>query len=211
MPDFIRPVVYRIGAADADRRCIRCWRQHTEPTSQKGPARGIFLLFRAINRCVILPGAEVKEASAWTEGRRVPVCPALIARIGWHAIWLRRDNRPAVFIQATGPVHPHIGLGDQTLTGSPVEDVEIAVTVRPHHHLLGHSVPIQIREYRHLHGVIVVGVIRRELKIPFQFARIDIQRDNRIRVKIVTGALFVVPVRPGIADSPVNLILLRIK
>src|SRR5207245_6515684 len=56
---------------------------------------------------VALPGGEVEQARARAEGRRIPVCPALDTRERRRARRLRRRERPALRVQAAGPIHVH--------------------------------------------------------------------------------------------------------
>lgn len=50
----------------------------------------------------------------------------------------------------------------------------------------------------------VVGVVWRELEVPFQLARGAVERDYRARVEIVAGAGVAIPVGAGVADAPID-------
>src|SRR5439155_26477043 len=54
-------------------------------------------------------------------------------------------------------------------------------------------------------------VVRRELVVPLQLARIGVERDNGVRVEIVAGIpRAAIPPRVGIAGSPEGQVRLRI-
>src|SRR5690349_22773735 len=52
--------------------------------------------------------------------------------------------------------------------------------------------------------------MRRELEIPFEFARLCFERQNAIAIKVVAVAIVAVEIRTGIARRPVDQIELRI-
>ena len=76
--------------------------------------------------------------------------------------------------------------------------------------LRGLPPPHVVHEQHRLHGVPVVRVVRRELVVPLQLARLRAQRDDARCVEVVTEALFAREVRTRIADRPVDEIELRI-
>src|SRR5260370_32107799 len=59
-------------------------------------------------------------------------------------------------------------------------------------------------------AVPVMGVVRRELVIPSELARIGVERDHGIAVKIVTGADACVQSRRRIAYAPIDQVEGRI-
>src|SRR5205814_495953 len=62
----------------------------------------------------------------------------------------------------------------------------------------------------HLHRVVVVAVVRRELEMPLQLTGVGIERDDAVRVEVVAGTLTRIPVRTGVPDAPVREIQRRI-
>src|SRR5262249_55052758 len=69
---------------------------------------------------------------------------------------------------------------------------------------------LPIQKNGDLGGVPVMGIVRRELIMPFQLSSICVKSNNRARVKIVTSAKVTVVVRPGIARSPIHQVQLWI-
>src|SRR5690349_3148180 len=55
-----------------------------------------------------------------------------------------------------------------------------------------------------------MGVMRRELEVPLQPARISIESDQRARVEVISWTRIAVPVWSRISDAPVNEIRIRI-
>ncbi|KTT77390.1 hypothetical protein SA6_12180, partial [Staphylococcus epidermidis] len=52
------------------------------------------------------------------------------------------------------------------------------------------------------HAVIVVGIVRRVLVVPLDLAGVGVEAERGVGVGVVTGPVFIVPVRSGIADAP---------
>src|SRR5205085_9832035 len=90
------------------------------------------------------------------------------------------------------------------LSRGSVYDIIETVSVVPQHHLASIPVPIHIGENGNLHGVVVVGIIRRELKIPLEFAGVGIKGQNAIGIKIVARPLSGIPVRTRISGAPIG-------
>src|SRR5262249_51417993 len=149
------------------------------------------------------------ESRARAERWRIPVGAALVSWPRRHARRLRRLNGAAVFVEAARPVHLYEVVAEQEFSGGAIDHVEVAVAVRPHHHFPRRTLAGDVSEYRHLHRVVVVAVVRRELEMPLQPAGIRVECDDAVRVKVVAGALTRIPVRAGIADTPVREILFR--
>jgi len=53
-------------------------------------------------------------------------------------------------------------------------------------------------------GVPIVSVMRRKLEIPAQLAGVRIESNERAGVEIVAGANVAIPIRTGIADTPID-------
>src|SRR4029077_7518626 len=86
------------------------------------------------------------------------------------------------------------------------QNVIETVSISPEHHLAGAAVPTHIGENGDLNGVIIVGVVRRELKIPLQLSGIGIESQNAIGVEVIAGPLSGIPVGARIAGAPIRQI-----
>ena len=53
-------------------------------------------------------------------------------------------------------------------------------------------------------GIPIVGVVGRELEVPFELAGVAIERHERTGVEVVAAARIGIPVGTGIADAPVD-------
>ena len=90
------------------------------------------------------------------------------------------------------------------LRNSPVvavEHVHHAVAVRPQHHLARTALPLDVGEHRHLRGVVVQLVVRRELVVPLQLAGVGVERDDAVAVQVVAEPRAAVPVGRRIAGA----------
>ena len=98
----------------------------------------------------------------------------------------RLTDRPALFVQALGPVRRVRKLaGHEMLAGHAIEHEVIAVAGRLHHQLAGPAVELPIEEHRRLRGVPVVRVVWRGRVVPRQLARVDVDRDEGAGVQVV--------------------------
>ena len=129
---------------------------------------------------------------------------------GRHAGRLRRLDRPAAFVESARPVHLHERRARQEPAGRAIEHVEEAVAIGPQHHLRRRAAPVHVDEHRHLHRVVVVAVVGRELVVPLQLAGVGVERDDRVGIEVVAGPLIGIPVGPRIADAPVGQVQRRI-
>src|SRR5207302_5132612 len=85
-----------------------------------------------------------------------------------------------------------------------VEHIEESVSIGPHHELAGSALPLHIREDGNLRRVKIEFVMWRELVMPLQLARVDVERNDGTGVEIVAGAIIAVPVRARVSNSPVR-------
>ena len=72
------------------------------------------------------------------------------------------------------------------------------------------SLPVDLAEYGHLRRVPVHFVVWRELVMPSQRARIRVERDERIAVKVVSQTAAAVVGGHGIADTPEGQVALGV-
>ncbi len=126
------------------------------------------------------------------------------ARESRDARSLRRDDWPAVGVETACPVHLDKWAAGKKFAGHTVQDVKESIAIAPEHQFARTAVPIRIRQDGNLHRVIVVGVARCELEIPLEFPGIRVEGDGRIRVQVIAGSLFRVPVRTGISGAPIG-------
>src|SRR5260370_4382090 len=82
--------------------------------------------------------------------------------------------------------------------------------MRPVDQLPRSPLPVAVNQNWNLNGVPIVGVVRNELEVPFEGARVRVQRDRRIRVEIVARPNIRVPVGRRIADTPEDKIQFRV-
>jgi len=92
--------------------------------------------------------------------------------------------------------------GAHEFAGSAVEHVERSRCGWPTAYLAPIPFPVQVGEYRNLRRVPIGAVARRELEIPFQFARVGIQRHYRATIKVIARANVRIIVRPRIGRTP---------
>ncbi len=85
-----------------------------------------------------------------------------------------------------------------------IENEEEAVVIGVGEQLAGTPLPWLVNQNQRSVGIPVVGVVRRELEVPFQLAGLDVERDDAVGVQVVASALITVEVGAGIADGPVD-------
>ena len=154
-------------------------------------------------------GHQVEQARRRAECRRRPVRRAGDRWTGSRALGgglvSRQQNRPAVL---SDPARPgqllDEGFGQQELARQPVEDIEEAVAIAVEQELARPAAKLDVDEHRRLGRVPVVQVVRRELEMPLQFARVRVEREDGIRVQVVALPLVAVVVGTGIASRPVQ-------
>ena len=102
------------------------------------------------------------------------------------------------------------GLASKNSPVGPIENVEEAVPVGPKHHFPWLALPFDIGQYRHLHGIVVTLVMRHELVIPFQFARVRIQCEHGVGVEIISRTRVAIPAWIRIPGSPKRKVGFRV-
>ncbi len=92
---------------------------------------------------------------------------------------MRREDGPACrFIETARPVDLDERPSRKKLAGGPVQYIKETVAIGPKQQLARGSVPIGIDENWDLYRVVIVRVIRRELKIPLQSPGIGVKGDD---------------------------------
>ena len=82
----------------------------------------------------------------------------------------------------------------ERLSGHAVKDKKIALLGSLRQCLHRPTVPLQIEQYRRRREIAVPQVVMHTLKIPQPFARLSIQRQQRIGVEVVARAVVAVEV-----------------
>jgi hypothetical protein len=82
-----------------------------------------------------------------------------------------------------------------------IEHVKETIPIRPHHQLARCAVPLRIDKDGNLNGVVIVGIVRGELKMPLELPGIRIERYDRIRIQVVARALCGIPIGTGISST----------
>ena len=154
----------------------------------------------------VLPVSDVKESGLRAERWWRPVGCAVHVRLDERAFGCRNlagnTLRPALVIEAVHPVDLHVRLPEQELARRAIEHVHQAVAIGPQHHLPRPAPERDVRKHGHLRRVVIQFVVRRELVVPLQLARVGIERDDAVAVQVVAKTLAAVPVRCRIARAP---------
>jgi hypothetical protein len=89
---------------------------------------------------------------------------------------------PAFGVDALGPIQRlHERRGAQKFAGGAIQHIEVTVAIRMQQKLARAAfVQSAVEQHRPGLRVPIVRVVRRELEIPFQLARIGVQRQQRI-------------------------------
>ena len=117
---------------------------------------------------------------------------------------------PSGLVETARPVHLHERCARKELSRDAIEDIEVAVPVRPQHQFGRLAVPVHIDQHGNLNRVVVVGVVRGELEVPLQLAGVRVESNDRIRVEIVARTLVGIPVRSRVPHAPVHQIELGV-
>ena len=120
-------------------------------------------------------------------------------------------RRLAIGVYAGGPVD----LADkrragEIFAGGAVQHIIIAVAVGLEQQLARLAFVIGIQQHRHFQRVIIMGVVRRVLEIPFHLAGIGTEGHDAVAVEIIARPLLADPLRFGLAGAVKDQILLGI-
>ncbi len=122
-----------------------------------------------------------------------------------------QHNRSAIRIKFARPAGRGKRRTEQEFPSDPVEHVKKPVPITHHDHLTGLPLPVHFSQNRHVIGIPVVQIMGRKLIVPAQLTGIRIQRNQRIRIEIVTGSSVTVIIRIRIAHTPVNEVQFWVK
>ena len=125
-----------------------------------------------------IAGVEVIQPGLGTVRGGVPVVPAAHARTGQRALVCGLvpgdQDRTAGGSHAIGPVDLGVSAGEEELAAGAVQSVEVAVAVGMHQHLARLPVDFDIDQHRISDGVPVVHIVRSELEMPAELARVGV-------------------------------------
>ena len=159
-------------------------------------------LRRGAENVALLPRGDVEKFGLRIVGRRHPIGGAdrawtnRHARQSWGSFFALEGHAACVFRIA--PADFPVGSGREKFAVTAVNHVEKTVAVG-----LDDEMAIAVvHQHRNLRGVVIVLVVLGELEIPFQLARIRIERKQRIAVEIVAGTAFAAIRRRRIAGGP---------
>src|SRR5260370_380392 len=96
------------------------------------------------------------------------------------------------------------------LAGAAIQQKEKTIAAGLGEQLTGLAVEIGVEEHGGLHGVPVVHVVRRRLKIQSEFASVGIESHDGASIKIVAGAARTGEHRVGIASAPIEEVERRV-
>ena len=163
----------------------------------------------AIN-AAILGRHHIEQLGLGIEGGGIPVGGAAHARTGERTLFggkvaRHHMGRAGFGIKAVCPGElAHKGLGQQELAVGAVQHIEYAAALRRQQKLARLAFPYRVHQHHGLGGVPVMGVIGRELVVPFELAGHGVQRHHRIGVEIGAAALRRIGVGKRIAHRPIK-------
>src|SRR5579871_3926985 len=190
---------------------------------------GEVLLLDGFDVVTALDGRDVEQAQLRIIGGRLPVLATRVSRaklltlrLGATAVralgiglavgvGIIVDRLACLGVEAGRPVHL-VGVllaGDEGAVGA-IKRVEVAVAGGVHHELAVLAVDLGVDDRVFGDFVEIIGIIRRVLEAPFDLAVIRAQRQHARGPLVVAGAIFRVPVWPGIADALVERVGLRV-
>ena len=165
-------------------------------------------LWIKVGQIVNLPGfspVDVEQSTFLTVARRKPVGRAADRKRPSDTWLLRRvGNRLSARTDPFRPVQRNIRRRHQVLAGYAVQHHKVPIARRLSQQLARFAVHRLVEQNRRLDVVPVMRVVRRGLEVPFQLARIHIQRDNRCRPKIAACTATPRVYRIGVPGTPVD-------
>src|SRR5579864_1443342 len=157
---------------------------------------------------------HIEEPGIWIVRRREPVSGAVDAGTDICALrrWnSTRENRTTRSVYVFGPIQfLHERSRVQKSSIGPVENIEKAIPVGLYQQASPRAALLRIHQDRGFIRIVVVQIVRRELEVPFQFARIGVESQHASRIKIVAGAGVSHKVRRRITGCPIQSIEFRI-
>ena len=116
----------------------------------------------------------------------------------------------ATVIQSLGPSLFRIRSALQKFAGGTVQQVIEGIPVRHRHGLALPPAHRRIEQHRNFGRVPIVGVMRSELEMPLQLARIGVKCHQRAGIEIVARPYVTVPIGSGVPHAPVDQVGFRI-
>src|SRR5260221_9503048 len=135
---------------------------------------------------------RIEEPRIRIIGRRKPVCGAIDARTDVGAFWSgnsAREDWAAGRVNAGGPVQFFDERrGAQEFAVGSVEQIEKTTAIRLNQKMTDGSVFVGIHEDGSFRGVVIVDIMRGELKIPLELAGVGVQSQDTSSVEVIAGA-----------------------
>src|SRR5215471_7226868 len=126
--------------------------------------------------------------------------------------WLlpRNQNRPALLVDAFGPVLFAIRATQQKLARQPVQQIVECIAIRYRDQLAGSAAKHGVDQHRYMVRIPVMDVVWRELEMPLELAGIRVEGEQRGGIKVVALARTAVIVGARIARAPVDQVRRRV-
>ena len=149
------------------------------------------------------------------ERRRHPVGRSANGRTCRHTFFIRRvpgqKLRAAVGTDTTRPRQLlHERTAQEHLPVRAIEHVEEAVAIGLQQQFARRSLERGINQQQRLLRIPVPQIVRRELKVPAKLARLRVERDNRVRIQVVSLTAAAIGVRVRVSSRPEERPRLRI-
>src|SRR6516162_8608166 len=136
-----------------------------------------------------LESEEVEKAAVGIVGGRIPIRRSLHSRADLDAFGRRLntgEHRTASFIDTARPVQQfREARGAEIPPIGAIQDVEESVAIGFEQEALQLSVPSHVRQNGRFGGVVIEQIVRGELEMPFKPARVRLERQDAVRVKII--------------------------
>src|SRR4029077_355744 len=132
--------------------------------------------------------------------------------VGLHRLaWIVLHGLPTFGADALGPGPLfYEWRGPQERAVGSVDGVAKAVAIRLERQLERLALHGDISEHRLGNAVIIEGIVGRVLEVPLDLAGVSVESNGAVSVEVVAWPISTVPVRPWIADAPIDQIELGV-
>src|SRR6202011_1769793 len=114
------------------------------------------------------------------------------------------ELRPSTRSDARCPTDLRIWLRHKQLAVGPVEAIEEAIAIGLDQRFYLAAAHCKVHQDGITDGVPIMSVMRRELEVPLELARVGIERNHAAGIEIIAGPHIAIHVRTGIAGAPVD-------
>src|SRR5579864_1980758 len=153
----------------------------------------------------VFAGKEIEKVSRGIVRRRIPVRGPDESRTGARALCRglhAGSNRTALRINALRPIEfVHEWKSREKLSTNAVQNVEKSIAIGLDKQLSRLPPVVSVDQDGSLRCIVVIQVVRRKLKIPFELSRIRVQGQHAVGVKIVPRPRTAIKVGSGIAGA----------